>query len=62
MGNVKTASATPADDVAVGAPAQIGPVEAVEEVDARVLAEALDPQLVARLAAQPARIPAAVPP
>lgn len=52
MGNVKTASATPADDVAVGAPAEIGPVEAVEEVDARVLAEALDPQLVARLAAQ----------
>lgn len=51
MGNVKTAS-TVVGDAAVGVPAQAGPVETVERVDAQALADALDPQLVARLAAQ----------
>jgi transposase-like protein len=52
MGNVKTASAATVDDDAPVVPAPAGPVEADPQVSARALAEALDPQLVARLAAQ----------
>jgi transposase-like protein len=52
MGNVKTVSTAVVDDAVVGVPAQAGLVEADERVDAQALAEALDPQLVARLAAQ----------
>jgi transposase-like protein len=52
MENVKTVSTAVVDDAVVGVPAQAGLVEADERVDAQALAEALDPQLVARLAAQ----------
>lgn len=51
MGNVNTASAADGD-TALGVPAQAGLVQADEQVSAQSLAEALDPQLVARLAAQ----------
>jgi putative transposase len=52
MGNVKTTSTAAAGNAALGVPAETGPVQADEQVSARALAEALDPALVARLAAQ----------
>ena len=52
MGIVKIASAAAAVDVPPAVPAQLGVGEAVPQVSAQALAEALDPQLVARLAAQ----------
>lgn len=52
MGNVKTASMVTVDDDAPVTPVQVGPVETDAQVTAQALAEALDPQLVTRLAAQ----------
>jgi putative transposase len=55
MGNVKLASTATVDDGGSVVPVQAGPVEPVEadaQVTAEALAQALDPQLVARLAAQ----------
>jgi hypothetical protein len=51
MGNVNAASMAAVDDVPVVA-SQAGPVEVDSPVTAQALADALDPQLVARLAAQ----------
>ena len=52
MGNVKLASAAIVDGDALGVPVQAGRVEVDSQVTAEALAQALDPQLVARLAAQ----------
>jgi putative transposase len=52
MGIMKIASAAAGVDVPPAVPAQVGVGEAVPQVSAQALAEALDPQLVARLAAQ----------
>jgi hypothetical protein len=49
---MKIASTAVAVDVPPAVPAQVGAGEAVPEVSAQALAEALDPQLVTRLAAQ----------
>src|SRR5690348_9509943 len=51
MENVKTASVATMDSDALPLPAQADPVEQVDS-RAQALAEALDPQLVARLATQ----------
>jgi hypothetical protein len=52
MGNVKTAATAVVDGDMPVVPAQAGLVEADGQVSAQALAEALDPRLVARLAAQ----------
>jgi putative transposase len=52
MGNVKLASAATVDDGGPAVPVQTGPAGADSQVTAEALAQALDPQLVARLAAQ----------
>jgi transposase-like protein len=52
MGTTKIASTAVAVDVPPAVPAQVGAGEAMPQVSAQALAEALDPQLVARLATQ----------
>jgi len=52
MGNVTITSTAPVDVDAPAVPTQTGPAQAEPQVTAQALAEALDPQLVARLAAQ----------
>lgn len=52
MGNVTTASTATVDVGTPAMPTQVGPTQADPQVTAQALAEALDPQLVARLAAQ----------
>src|SRR5438132_11778009 len=52
MGNVNTVSTATVDGDAPVVPAQTGPVGAETQATAQALAQVLDPQLVARLAAQ----------
>jgi hypothetical protein len=52
MGNVKAASTATVDGGGPAVPVQAGPVEVDSPVTAEALAQALDPRLVARLAAQ----------
>jgi hypothetical protein len=52
MGNVTITSTAPVDVDTPAVPTQAGPVQAEPQVTAQAFAEALDPQLVARLAAQ----------
>jgi putative transposase len=52
MGNVTITSTAPVDVDAPAVPAQAGPAQAEPQVTAQALAEAFDPQLVARLAGQ----------
>ena len=52
MGSVKTVAAPTVDGVTPAVPVQVGLVGEGSPVTAQALAEALDPQLVARLAAQ----------